>query len=61
MSIHKDMREWLLECYSDEYDQEVINGLTDSELGSVINRYYDGGMRAFRADYAISAWSSVEA
>ena len=56
-TIESDMRDWLLECFSEEYDQEQINELTYDQLVKSINRYYDGGMRAFRA---CSGWLMVE-
>ncbi len=45
------MIEWLLECFTDDYDQEQIQELTESQLTRAINRYYDGGLSAFIQDY----------
>ncbi len=56
--LDKDMREWLLECFSEEYEQEQIEGLTHEQLVRAINRYYDGGMRAFKE---CVGWIMVEA
>lgn len=51
--IDVEMRGWLLECFTDAYDQEEINGLTHEQLVSAINTYYDGGMVEF---VNCSAW-----
>jgi hypothetical protein len=40
-------REWLLDCFQDEYDQETIRGLNDSSIVDAINRYYHDGIEAF--------------
>ena len=45
--LDKEMGEWLLECFSDEYDQEQIEELTHEQLVRSINRYFDGGMKEF--------------
>lgn len=47
IKIHRDMEDWLLECFTDEYDSETIQNLTLNELYSAINRYYDGGLSEF--------------
>lgn len=47
---YTEMREWLLECFPDEYDQEVIGELTYDELVNGINKYYDGGYVGFLDD-----------
>ncbi len=57
-TLDKDMRDWLLECFSDEYDQEQIEELTHEQLEKAVNRYYDGGMQAFKQ---CSGWIMVEA
>ena len=44
----KQMKEWLLECFNDEYDKEQIEELTQEELLRSINRYFDGGFAAFK-------------
>lgn len=54
-ALDKEMREWLLECFSDEYDQEKIQELTHEQLVKSINHYYDGGMNVFQ-----SGWVMVE-
>lgn len=46
-TIYSEMREWLLECFEDEYDQEQIQSLSDSQLEKSIDRYFDGGKQAF--------------
>jgi hypothetical protein len=56
--LDTEMKEWLLECFSDEYDQEQIEELTHEQLIRSINRYYDGGIQAFKA---CSGWVMVEA
>ena len=43
----EDAREWLLECFEDEYDQETIEELDDAGIVDAINRYYHDGMEAF--------------
>ena len=45
--LDKEMRDWLLECFSDEYDQDQIEKLTHNQLLRSINRYYDGGTLGF--------------
>lgn len=47
MSLQIEMREWLLECFNDEYDQEKIQELTYGELVKAVNKYYDGGFKEF--------------
>lgn len=47
MNIYDQMREWLLECYDDEYDQEIIHELTDDQLIKTVNREFSGGMKQF--------------
>jgi hypothetical protein len=46
-ALDKEMKDWLLECFSDEYDQEQIEELTHNQLVRAINRYFDGGMKEF--------------
>lgn len=41
------MREWLKECFEDEYDQELIDQSSDSVIVKSIERYFDGGVAAF--------------
>ena len=47
-TLENEMREWLLECFEDEYDQEQIKELSEIQLIKAINRYFEGGMREFR-------------
>jgi hypothetical protein len=47
INLEEEMRVWLLECFTDEYEQEEINKLNVDELESSIYRYYDGGMESF--------------
>jgi hypothetical protein len=56
-TLDTEMREWLLECFSEEYDQEQIEALSHNELVRAINRYYDGGIKAFKE---CSGWIMVE-
>lgn len=56
--LEKEMREWLLECFSDEYDQEQIEELTSKQLERAINKYFDGGLTAFKE---CCGWVLVEA
>lgn len=53
-----EMKAWLLECFDEEYDQEQIRELTYEQCVRAINRYYDGGMKAFKA---CNGWVMVEA
>lgn len=61
MSLQDEMREWLLECFSSDDDQDIIEDLDDVELVSAINRYFGGGMKGFLQCHAISNWDMVEA
>jgi uncharacterized protein with von Willebrand factor type A (vWA) domain len=45
--LDTEMREWLLECFSDDNDQETIEELTHDQLIKSINRYFDGGLTEF--------------
>lgn len=58
MSLEQEMKEWLLECFSDEYDQEQIEELTTEQLKRSINRYFDGGLTEF---VKCCGWHMVEA
>lgn len=53
-----EMKAWLMDCFSCEVDQETIEELTYEQLVRSINRYYDGGMTAFRE---CAGWIMVEA
>lgn len=60
--MYNEMREWLLECFSDDYDQEEILELTDKVLERAINRYFDGGVKEFINCSAIpSGWKEMTA
>lgn len=48
-TLIKEMREWLLECFS-SYDHEEIEELTEKQLYNSINKYYDGGLNQFIQD-----------
>lgn len=50
LDIETEMRDWLLECFSEEYEQEQINELTFNELKRSVNKYYDRGIKAFLYD-----------
>lgn len=41
------MRKWLLECFSEESEQEQIKELSFEHLQMAINRYFDGGYQEF--------------
>lgn len=45
--LQDEMRSWLLDCFTDEYDQEQIQELSYQQLVKSINRYYDGGISQF--------------
>jgi len=45
--MQQEMIEWLLDCYSEEHDQEIINNLSYTELKRIVNREYAGGVDAF--------------
>jgi hypothetical protein len=51
--MEENMKEWLLECFTEEADQEEIEALTREELIQAINRYYDGGLEQFYKDACI--------
>lgn len=53
-----EMRKWLLECFDEEYDQEQIRELSYDDCVKAVNRYYDGGFKAF---LACMLWEEVEA
>ena len=44
-----EMREWLLECFDDEHDQEQISDLSYTQLVRYVNRYHDNGFNGFMA------------
>jgi hypothetical protein len=48
-ALDQEMRDWLLECFSDSYDQEQIEELTHEQLVRAINRYFEGGIKEFQA------------
>jgi hypothetical protein len=54
MSLDVLMKEWLLECFQEDCDQEEIEELSTQELMNAVDRYFDGGMRAFVE--CCSAW-----
>ena len=43
----EDAREWLLDCFDDEYDQELIASLDAAGLHRGISRHYEGGIEEF--------------
>ena len=47
MNIDREMKDWLLDCFDEEADQEEIEGLGSQQLENAINRYFDGGMKEF--------------
>ncbi len=51
-----EMRKWLLDCFEDEYDQEQIRELSFEHCVKAVNRYYDGGYKAFLS----CVWAEVE-
>lgn len=48
--LEDHMSEWLKECYTDEYDHEYIDNLSDERSFKAINREYDGGVEQFIKD-----------
>lgn len=44
-----EARDWLLDCFSDEYDQELITDLTPDDVIAAVERYYEGGWSEFRS------------
>ncbi len=58
VTLHNEMKEWLLDCFQTENEQEEINELSHKELLEAVERYYDGGMKAFRE---CNGWASLEA
>lgn len=57
-ALDKEMKDWLLECFNEEYDQEQIEELTHEQLKRAINRYYAGGMAEFKQ---CLGWATIEA
>lgn len=51
MSHVEDMRAWLLDCYSDEDDQDEIKELTGWEVYRCIHREFRGGVNGFMETY----------
>ena len=52
VTIYDEARDWLLECYPDPDDEEVILALTDAQAQSEVERRYEGGWAAFEEDGA---------
>jgi hypothetical protein len=52
VTIYDHAREWLLECYPDPDDEEIILALTDEEAGLRVAAEYEGGWMAFLEDMA---------
>lgn len=50
MTLEDKMREWLLECFASDDDQEEIESLGFNGLFIAVNRYYDGGIAQFIMD-----------
>jgi hypothetical protein len=48
--MEKYMKEWLLDCFPDDADQEEIESLSREELMQAIRKYYDGGLDQFYKD-----------
>ena len=48
--LANEMKQWLLECFEEEYNQEQINESSYEELKQSVNRYYDGGFKVFVDD-----------
>jgi hypothetical protein len=46
-TVHKHMREWMLECFIEEYDQEQIQNFNHRQLEKHVDLYFDGGLDAF--------------
>jgi len=44
----REMRDWLLDCFPDEYCQESIEQASEAKILKAINRFYDGGVEAFQ-------------
>jgi hypothetical protein len=47
LEFREAMRNWLLDCYTTEDEQEEINELSLPQLMNAVERYYDGGLRQF--------------
>jgi hypothetical protein len=45
--LETEMREWLLDCFEEEEDQEEILELSYERLCKSVNKYFDGGLKAF--------------
>jgi len=44
------LREWLLDAFSSDDAQEVIQGSNSSELIKLVSKHYDGGLAGFISD-----------
>lgn len=47
---HAQMKEWLLDCFNEEADQEKIKQLIYEHCVKAINKCYDGGFKQFIED-----------
>lgn len=45
--IEGSMRLWLLQCFQDEHDQEMIKELSFEYLKIAVDRHYHGGYTEF--------------
>lgn len=47
--LRQAMIDWLSEYYETEYEpvRPVLNGWTTAQLAKRVNRFFDGGLRAF--------------
>lgn len=44
-----EARLWLLDCFDDEFDKEIICDLPPDDVIAATERYYEGGWSAFRS------------
>lgn len=47
----EDAREWLLDCFDDEYDQEEIAAASDEVIIKAVKRYHYDGIAGFLDTY----------
>lgn len=47
----RQMRDWVKDCqWAEDFDDDEVDALSDSEIVQGVNRSYDGGVRQFLAD-----------
>ena len=47
----QDAKEWMMDCYWSDMDEDDIADLSDGEVVRGVSRHFDGGWNAFLASY----------